>query len=176
MADGDLINWQLLAHVTAAAGGPTRGVPGDPADGEALGLLADLECLSAEERLERLAADIQAALGDLPVEEAPPRSPGRGDVQPIAQDTDLRGVQRGDDRGRHGGPRCMPELRLDSTRSDLPPRLKGAFFFETVFGCNDCHLDSCEYCGHMRANCTDRWCHTCFFFKRSTRMDQSYGT
>lgn len=173
----DLINWELLTHVTAAVGGPTRGLPCDTADGEALGLLADLECLSAEERLERLAADIQAALGDLPIEEAPERSPGDWVVQPLREDTELRGVPGGDDRGRHGGPQGLSAVRFDSTRGDLPTGLKGALFFETVFGCNDCHLDSCEYCGHLRAHCTDRWCHTCFFFKnRSTRMDQSYGT
>ena len=174
--DDGLINWELLAHVTDAVGGPTRRVPDDAAGGEALGLLADLECLSAEERLERLAADIQAALGDLPVEETSERSPGQRDVQPHHETTSVRGMPRGDDRRYHGGPRGVSEVRTDPACSDLPTRLKGALFFEVVFGCNDCHLDYCEFCGHDSRFCTDRWCHTCFFRGRSTRMDRSNGT
>jgi len=162
------INWDLLQY---AAGGSSRGVLEQPDGGEAYGLLADLECLSAEERLERLAKDVQAVLSADPdfvadsVSQAEERS---RDVVRFQLDTarnEMRGVQRTDDRRRDGGTCSVSEVRTDPSETNLRARREGVLFFETVFSCNDCHIDSCEYCGHDSYFCTDRWCHTCFFFK-----------
>lgn len=162
------INWDLLQY---AAGGSSRGVLESTGAGEAYGLLADLECLSAEERLERLAQDVQAILSadpDFVSGGATQEEERCRDVVNLQLDTtrnEMRGVPRTDDRGRDGGSRGVSEVRTDSSKTDLRTGRKGTLFFETVFGCNDCHLDSCEYCGHDSYFCTDRWCHTCFFFK-----------
>ena len=124
----DIINWELLSY---AAGGSSRGALEQSAAGDAYGLLADLECLSAEERLERLAAEIQALLEqDDPVQPTEKETRDHSCSDPR---TEMRGVSPGSDRGHQGGSRSMLDVRPDSKVADLPAGLKGSLFFESVF-------------------------------------------
>jgi len=131
------INWELLSHAT---GGSTRGVLGESGPDEAHRLLADLECLSAEERLERLAADIQTILDSDP-DFTTEKKTGSGSmlgVQFTPQGDELRRMSRGNDRGRHGGILRVPEMRIDTTNPRVSPGLEGMLFFETVFAKDVC--------------------------------------
>jgi hypothetical protein len=124
------INWDLLQH---AAGGSSRRIPGEPGPDPALGVLADLECLSAEERLTGLAAAVQTALEEHYTTEEVKGAAERFDLQLVVQEDSVRGVQRGSYRGHDTGTSSVHQVRTDPERTGVLPGLKGTMFFESVF-------------------------------------------
>ena len=155
------INWQLLAY---AAGGSARGSLDETPGGDALGLLADIESISTEERLERLAKDIQDILSadseftahtTFKEEE---RCRDVSNLQLDVQRNEVRGVFGGNDRGCDRGACGLHQVRSDPTKPNLSPRLQGTLFFETLFSPDDCHQLFCPFCDHCYLTCGDRWC------------------
>lgn len=127
------IDWEGLSY---AAGGSSRGLLDQSQSGVALGVLADIECILAQERLERLAAEIQALLESDPDFSSEKEKEGTGTdrgVQLFDERNAMRGVRGGDDRGCSGGPRGLREVWTDSSKTNVRPRLDGSMFFECVF-------------------------------------------
>ena len=127
------IDWEGLTY---AAGGSARGVLDQSQSGVALGVLADIECILAQERLERLASDIQKLLDADPeftAEETKAGASSDGVVQLLDKGSPVRGVQGGDNRGCDRGACGVREVWPDPEDGDIRPRLQGALFFECVF-------------------------------------------
>jgi hypothetical protein len=127
------IDWEGLSY---AAGGSARGLLDQSQSGVALGVLADIECILAQERLERLAAEIQSLLESDPDFSCEKEKEGvstNGVVQLVDGRNPVRGVQGRDDRGCSGGPRGLSEVWPDSSKANVRPRLDGSMFFEIAF-------------------------------------------